>query len=819
MRGMRDLLMTFRFARRQPAFAGIAVLTLALGIGANATIFSFVNTIFFRPLPVRHPNELVAMFTADSSFQSRLLPVSYLNFRDYRDSQVFADLAAEVRLDLNVGDGGGPPERVSAASVTANYFDVLGVAPRLGRTFAPAEDAPIDAHPVIVISSHLWTRRFAADPQIAGRTIAVNGQRYTIIGVAADGFRGATLLSTFDVWVPISQRRGIVGFLDRWFEARQASFCAVYGRLKTPDGFAAATAAARTVSARLATTYPQENHTRSAVLVPFADAALNPNQRQPVIRMAWFLMVVVGLVLALSCTNVANLLLLRALSRDREIAVRLAIGASRGRLVRQLLAESLAVAALGGGLGMLMAIGGRQLLWTFRPPAVPDTLVVPFDWHVLLYTLAATLCTGLICGLVPALQLSRPDIVSALKGQRGGPTAAARRFSAKNLLVVGQIALSALLLVGTGLVLRSLDRAQHLDPGMAADQLIVLNMNPDAMGYDRPRAVALFRRVIDTVQALPGVRSASFAFNKPLTGALTALFYLEGKNLPSPTLGAPIATNAADPSYFTTVGLPLREGRTFTTADTEDSAPSIVINQSLRDRFFDRGENPIGRHMRFVDVPTAFTIIGVVGDAAYASLGEQTPNYLYYPFQQAYGAGEVTLYVRTGTSTDPRPLVATVQRAIQALDPQLPLYNAGVVADVVTQSLWVPRAASALLMFFGVLGLVLAAVGTYAVMSFHVDQARREIGIRMALGEARGTILTRVVRRGMTLVGIGLAIGLAIAIATTHFIAAFLYGLSATDGVTFAIAVVVLAVTACGATLLPARRATRTDPLLVLRAE
>jgi putative ABC transport system permease protein len=818
MRRMRDFLMAIRFARRQPAFVGIAVLTLALGIGANATIFSFVNTVFFRPLPVRNPGELVSVFTTDAAYPERLLPVSYPDFVDYRESHVFVDLAAEVRLQLNIGDGSGPPERVIAASVSANYFDVLGVRPLLGRTFTASEDAPLDAHPLIVISSRLWRRRFGADPQIAGRTIAVNGQRYTVIGVADDGFRGATLLSTFDAWVPISQRHGIVGFLEPWFLARRARMCAVYARMKSPNDFQQATTGLSAVAARLAIAYPQDNRTRGTTLVPFTQAAIDPNLRAPVVRMAWFLTIVVGLVLALACTNVANLLLLRALARDREIAVRLAIGASRGRLVRQLLAESVAFATLGGLAGVLVAVWGRQLLWTFKPPLVPDTLVVPFDRNVLLYTLAVTLLTGLVCGVVPALHASRPDIVTSLKGPiTSGATAARRRFSAKNLLVVGQIALSTLLLVGTGLVLRSLARAEGIDPGIAADHLIVLNMNPDAMGYDRGRAVAFFQRVIDTVNGVPGVRSAAFAFNKPLTGAIFAFFYLEGKDVPSPTEGAPIATNAADTHYFATVGLPLLEGRNFTASDAEESEASIIINKTVRDRYFARNESPVGRHMRFVDTPTPFTIVGVVADSAYSSIGEQTPNYFYYPFRQAYGAGEVTLYVRTNAA--PQALVGTVRSAIQALDPNLPLYNIGVVSDVVTQSLWVPRAASALLGFFGALGLVLAAVGTYGVMAFHVDQSRREIGIRMALGEARTAILTRVLQRGMTLVGIGLFIGLAIAVTTTRFIATFLYGLSATDVVTFAVATIVLAIAALGATLLPARRATRVDPLIVLRAE
>ncbi len=816
MAGVRqDLTGACRFARRRPAFTALAVLTVALGIGANTTIFSFVNAVFFRPVAVSHPESLVSLFTSDTSYQGHLLPVSYLNYVDYRDSHVFQDLAAEVRLDLNIGDGTAPPARVPAASVTANYFDVLGVRALVGRTFAPGEDTPVDAHAVVVLSAHLWRERFGGRPGIVGTTVAVNGMPYTVIGVASDGFRGATLLSAYDLWVPIGQRRGIVGFLDRWFGARQAAMCAVYGRLRSPGDLDRAAVATRTVSETLASAYPRENHARRTIVVPLVDAAVNPNQRGQVVRLGWFLGIVVALVLALACTNVANLLLLRALSRRREIAVRIATGASRARLVRQLLTESLLLASAGGALGMILALAGRRLLWSFKPPSVPDTLVVPFDQRVWIVTLAATILTGVIFGIVPALQATRTDLTTALKGTE--PRTMGRRIPLRHVLVVGQVALSLLILVGTGLLLRSLERAERVDPGIAAAHLVTVNMNPDSVGYDRPRALALFRRVLDTVQAMPGIRRAAFAFNKPLTPAISALFYLEGKDVPSPASGAPIATNAADPGYFDTVGISVQEGRTFTPADTEESTPSIVINEALRDRYFSPGESPLGRHMRFVDVPTAFEIVGVASDAAYAAIGEETPNYLYYPFTQAYGAGEVTLYVRT--RGEPGPLVDTIRRTVQALDPGLPLYNVGVVSDAVTASLWAPRAGAALLGFFGALGLVLAAVGTYGVMSYQVDESRREIGVRMALGEGHSSIVRRIVGRSLGLVGAGLAIGIAAALATTHFMATFLYGLSSTDFVTFAITPLLLAVAALVATIIPARRATRVDPLRVLRSE
>lgn len=811
----RDLAGALRFARRQPLFTGVAVLTLALGIGANATIFSVVNAIFYRPLPVREPSTLVSMFTDDTTYRGRLLPTSYPNFVDYRASGIFEGLSAEVRVQLNVGDGTGPPERVAGGSVSANYFDVLGVPPLLGRTFRPDEDAPIDSHPVIVLSSHLWRTRFASDRGVVGRTLTVNGLPYTVVGVAADGFRGATLLSTTDAWVPIGQRRGIVGFLDRWFVARQAAMCAVYGRIRSGDGIDRVRAAVATVSARLAADYPQQNHARSAVTIPFSRAALNPNQRGQVVRMGWFLTAAVGLVLALACTNVANLLLLRALGRRREIAVRIATGASRGRIVRQLMTESLLLAGAGGAAGVLVATTATRVLWSFKPPSVPDTLQVPLDVRVWAVVLGVTAVTGLLFGLAPALQASRSDVVSGLKNS--GSSGSGGRSSLKNTLVVVQVALSLVLLVGTGLVLRSLGHAERLDPGIAADHLITLNIDPAGVGYDKGKAVQFFRRVVDGTQALPGVRSAAFAFNRPLTPAISALFYLEGRNTPSPSSGEPIATNAADLNYFQTVGIPIEEGRAFTAADTETSAPVIIINQALRDRFFGRNESPIGTRMRFVDTPTAFEIVGVAGDAAYASLGETAPNYLYYPFQQVYGAGEVTLYVRTEAPA--AALAETVRREVQSLDPNLPVYNTRVVADLVTQSLWAARAAAVLLAFFGGLGLVLATIGTYGVMSYHVDQARRETGIRLALGATPSTILRGVIGRGARLVATGVLVGMAIALSTTPLVASLLYDVPAMDPLTFLVTPCVLAGAALAAIVLPARRATLVDPLQVLRTD
>jgi len=814
---LEGLLRDLRYAGRRllatPGTTLIAALSLALGIGANTALFSFVNALFFKPLPLTRPEELVALYTTDPAFPG-FAPSSYPNFLDARnDHSVFAGLAASLNVEVSLGESGPDREQVAGAVVSADYFNVLGLHPQRGRFFLAEEEQA--GHPVVVLSDRLWRRRFHADPAIAGKLVRLNGRPFVIIGVAPPGFAGPGRLLAQELWLPIGARQGIVGApLVNWFDFRDSLMLDVLGRLRPGMGLDRARAGVSSLGHRLEQTYPQENHARGMTLLPLSQSALNANTRDRDLRLAWFLMTMVGLVLALACTNVANLLLTRALGRRREIAIRIAIGADSGHLVRQLLTESLLLALLGGACGLLLGAWGRHLLWAFRPPNIPGTLDVSFDARVLLFTLALTLLTGVLFGLVPALQIRRPDLVPALKAA-STPPPVRRGLSLRTVTVVGQVAFSLLLLIGTGLFLRSLESASHIDPGFDAPHLLAVSFNLEGAGYDPVRALDFCRRASETVAALPGVRAAAAGLNRPLSQGLGGGFFIPGRDVPSPREGAAARTNGVDTSYFSTLGIQILRGRPFTLADNADSRPVAVINRTLADRYF-TGSDPVGQRLQFLGSQLQVEIIGVVADVKYSGLGEEPRPYIYFPLAQAL-AGETTLYVRT--QGDPAAALAGVRSAVQALDPNLPLVRVTTLPTVLAQSLWASRAGAALLALFGILGLVLATVGTYGVMSYAVDQRRREIAIRMAIGEPRSGILARVLRHGMGLVAAGLALGFGTALLTTRLVAAFLYGVSPYDLLTFLAAPLLLAAAAFCATLVPARRATAVDPLTLLRGE
>ena len=813
---MDDLLRDLRYAVRQlfarPAFTLIAGLSLALGIGANVTLFTYVNAIFLQPLPVARPAELVAIYTTDADFPG-FVESSYLNLRDLRaDRQVFSGLAMSMPVRVTLREGGREAERLVGEIASSGYFAVLGVPAALGRTFVPHDDDRLGAYPEVVLSHGFWRRRFAADPRVVGRQLSLNGRPFTVVGVAAEGFHGTDALADRDLWLPLSSRQGIVEQPQiGWFKERGGLMLKAVARLAPGVGERQAAAALDALAANLRREYPDANKGRGATLLPLARASLNPNGRGRLVLAGWFLMTMVGLVLALACANVANLLVARTLARRREIAMRIALGVGRARLVRQLFTENLLLAALGGAAGLLLAVWGRRLLWAFRPPALPDSLDLSFAPRVLGFALALTLLTGILFGLLPALQTARVEVVGALKNQAAPP----RRLGGRSVLVVGQIALSLLLLVGTGLFLRSLREAEGIDPGIAADHLLVLSVSPAAAGYDDRRGLDYCQRAVARAAAVPGVVAAAVGENRPLEPGLGGRFFIEGRQTPSAEDGAAVRATSVDSGFFATVGIPVLAGRPFTAAD-RDGAPQVVaINRTLADRFW-HGASPVGSRIRFFGADTRYEVVGVVADAKYGALGEPSQGYVYFPLLQGW-SGKGTLYVRT--AGDPARVLGSVRRAIAGLDPNLPLIGVGTVPEILAQSLWAPRGAAAILAFFGLLGLALATIGTYGVMSYMVVGRRREIGIRMALGAGRGEILRRVLRQGLALAGGGLALGLLAALATTRLVASFLYGVSPFDPPTFLATSAGLAAAALLATLIPARRATAVDPLVALRAE
>jgi predicted permease len=815
---MDDLLRDLRFAVRllaaTPGVTLVAIASLALGIGANVALFTFVKAVFLQPLPIARPAEVVGLYTTDAVYPG-LLQSSYLNLRDYAaDRAVFSGLAATLVVPLSLaGGGGGEAERLSAQIVSASYFGVLGVPPLLGRDFTQGDDDRLGASPEAILSAAFWRRRFGGDRSVLGRTLVLNGHPFTVVGVAAEGFNGTNPFALRDLWVPMSMRRQVVAPpLRDWFERRNSLFLDAVARLAPGVSVERAKGAVRALAANLEREYPKDDKARGMDAAPLTP--LHPSARKLVSLVAGFLMSMVALVLALAAANVANLLLSRALARRREIAIRLAIGAGRGRLLRQLMTESLLLALLGGAAGLLLALLGRRLLWAIRPPTWPDTLNIAFDGRVLAFALAITVATGLLFGIVPAFQTFRAGLVAALKSQE-----AARRgrfgLGLREVLVVAQIALSLVLLIGTGLFLRSLMQAQRIDPGMAADRLLVASFDLGASGYDEVRGEELCRRIVERVDGLPGVRSAAVAVNRPLALGRGGRFYLEGHTAPAVEQGAVMSSNGVDPHYFRTLGIPLLRGRAFRDADTGKAPAVAIVNQTLADRFLP-GENPIGQRLRFIGGDDVVEIVGVARDSKYGALGEEPSPFVYLPLAQDFG-GETTLYVNA--AGDPGALLQEVRRTVQALDPALPLANLRTVSSLLGQALWAPRAGAALLTLFGLLGLVLATVGTYGVMGYTVEQQRREIGIRMALGALRRDVVLRILGRSLALAAIGLAAGLAAAFLCSRLVASVLYGVGALDPATYLLAPLLLAAAAALASLLPARRAARVDPIRVLRLD
>jgi len=808
-----DLRYAVRMLAKTPVSTGAALLSLVLGIGANTAIFALVKAVFLQPLPVARPAELVSVYTVDVA-EPGTQNSSFPNFLDYRKStHAFSGLLAYrlTRFNLATQD---EPIQVDGALVSGNYFDVLGVRPALGRTFRPEEDLTPGSHPVVVLGYGLWQRRFGADPRLVGRTLLLNGRAFTVLGIAPPDFHGPEVLRAPEVFVPMMMYDQVLfGTVRSWFLDRSALILKMVGRLAPGVSLAAADAEMNAIARHLESEYPVDNKGRSISLLPLAQSTISPWERKTYVLSGVVLSATVGLLLLIAAANVANLLLARALARRQEISIRLSLGAGQGRLARQLLTESLVLALLGGALGLLFAGWARSFLWSLRPPNLPAALDVSFDPRTLLFTLAVTLATGLGFGMAPLTQLLSPSLVGALKGEGANlPRGGGPRL--RNALVVGQVALSVVALVIAGLFLRSLWNAQRIDPGFAADHLLAMSWNVGAQGYDEPRGQAFYQRVVERVEALPGVRAAAVAEAQVLKGSMhQRSITVAGQEAASRDGTIYIQSQSVSPGYFATVGIPIVRGRGFNGADREGSVKVAVVNETMAARFW-AGQEPIGKRFTFGDDEQTVEVVGVARNSKYSSLGEDPTLFAYLPMRQRFAPG-ATLYARTAGS--PSTLLETVRREVQSLDPGLPLADVTTLRDRIRDSLWSARMGAILLSLFGLLGLLLAAVGIYGVMSQHVEQRRREIGIRMALGAHTGKVIGLVLGQGMALVGIGVALGLAGAGATTRLLGSLLFGVSGTDAAIFVAAVGVLATVATVATFLPARRASNIAPQKALK--
>jgi macrolide transport system ATP-binding/permease protein len=802
---LHDLRFGLRMLLKNPGFTLIAVCTLALGIGANTAIFTLLDKVLIRPLPVEQPQQLV-IFVEDGNGAPAIF--SYPLYAELRErNDVLSGVAAYDQKPFSLSDG-SVTERVIGQIVSGNYFAVLGVRPAVGRFFLPDEDRTPNTHPVIIISHGLWRRRFGADPAVIGKTVSLNNYRYTVVGVAPAEFTGTTRGTVNDVYVPIMMQAQTGPRRHGVLENRYAGWLHLIGRLKPQvSREQAQTALARPVEEASKTFASKGDAIGDPTKVFLLDGSRGHTDRVKDLSLPLKLLIgVVGFVLLIACANVANLLLARASARRKEIAVRLAIGASRWRIVRQLLTESIILATLGGGAGLLLAYWFSGLLLGFQQQtnAVPRAFDGSLDARALTFTLGLSLVTGLVFGLAPALQAAKSDHVAALKEETPGLLRRARRLSLRNLLVIVQVALSLVVLVGAGLCLKSLRALQAIDPGFEPAQVVTATFDLSQNGYDEARGRQFVAQLPAQVATLPGVEAVSFSN----VVAFSDIVWVN----PAIIEGAkpqPAYHNAVSPTHFRTLGIPLVRGREFTAQDTADAPRVFIVNETAASRYWP-GREAVGQRLNGGEV------IGVVRDSKERGLTADPRPTIYKPLLQNYFP-ELVLHVRTATPS--QTLFAAVRRAVQALDPTLPVYNLKTLAEQKDGSLYTERLAAALLTLFGLLALSLAAIGIYGVLSYTVTERTRELGIRLALGARPRDVLKLVVGQGLLLVLIGLVIGVGAAFALTRLLAKLLYGVSATDPLTFVVIPLLLAGVALVACLVPARRATRVDPLVALRYE
>jgi len=820
----QDFKYGLRRLMKAPGFTIVAVLSLALGIGANTAIFTVINAVFLHPLAIEEPSRVAELFTQDhrtaQTGNFAMTPSSIQNFEDYRDqSTVFSGLTAYFNNGFQWTQN-GETTGLAGVMATANYFDVLGVKAALGRTFNADEDLKAAAT-VVVVSHSLWQSKFNSDPALIGRTLTLDGIPFTVIGVTPPGFKGTFSLAGADrVWIPLGMKDQILtGQIKQLIESRRFRWLNIAGRLKPGVTLAQAQAATATIASSLEKLYPEANRGRTMELALETDAALGINQRAQFVRAGSVLMVVVGLVLLIACVNLANLLLAQAARREREINIRATMGASRGRLIRQLLIESVTLSMMGGAFGLLVAFWSRNALWSFRPPFLGNASIdLSFDLRVLGFTLLMALLTGLAFGAVPAIKVSQTQLAEVLKAAGRTGAAGVGHNRLRSMLVAAEVALATVALIGSGLFLRSMQAAQEMDLGLDTKHLGFVFLNPAGQKYEQPRGEQFYLDAIEKARALPQVERAAVASIVPLVGGagVSLTTFPEGQGEGSSFKGALIAYNDITPGYFDALRVPLVKGRDFTAFDTEQSTAVAIVNQAAARQLF-ASDDAVGKRFTIVSHPeTLYEIVAVAKDSVINNVGEDPTPMIYRPMQQEY-APQVALVVRT--KGEPGPSMATVRDQVQILDKNMPLRNTGTIAEQIVQGLYASRMGAALLSIFGALALGLAMIGIYGVMSYSVAQRTQEIGIRMALGAQAGDVRRFVLWQGMIPALLGAGAGVLAAVALGQPIANLLYGIRPHDPLTVGSVSAILIAVALVACYVPARSATRVDPLVALRYE
>jgi predicted permease len=814
----KDLRYAFRMLIKSPGFTLIAVLALGLGIGANTAIFSVFNGMLWRPLPVKDPHQLVVLAKKSRTVDFPL-NLSYPDFLDYRQLKtVFSDLIVYAPSPVNL-EAEGRPERAWVDLVSGNYFSVLGVEAVHGRTFAPDEGWVLGKDPLIVLGYKYWQRRFAADPGVVGRVVRVNSHPFTVIGVAPERYRGAYYFLEPDFYLPVTTINlldpGAADFLTK----RDDSGLRVLGRLQPGISPPQAMAAAEPTDRRLAQEFPDSHKDASLLVLPELSARPEPGLGGFMSTAMIVFMLLVGLVLLIACANVANLILARANGRRKEIATRTALGATRWRMMRQLLTESILLALTGGILGLVFARWAAMALMAIRIPTdLPLRLFdLRMDWRIFGFSFLAATMTGVVAGLVPAIQASRTDLAETLKaGGRSGASEGHHRF--RNSLVVAQVAVSLLLLACAGFFIRSLQNSAHVDMGFRVDHTLMLNVDLGLQGYTEERGQQFYKQLTERVKALPGVRHAAISSYIPMGyDASVVSVFPEGQVVNEKSNTETAFYDLVQPAYFRTAGVPVIQGRQFTEADTANSTKVAIVNETFAKKIWP-GQDPVGKTFRTDKTGPPIQVVGLTRTGKYMFLYESPQLYVYFPIAQRYASG-ATLFVHS--VNDPGQLASAVREQISQLDGSLPVFGITTMDDHVRfgKPLLPARLGAMFVGAFGVLGLILASVGVYGVVSYSVSQRTQEIGIRTALGAQRSNVLAMVLKQGMSMALIGTVVGIALAFLLFRGLHTVLYGVQSTDLATLATVSALLLTVAFIASYVPALRATRVDPVIALRNE
>jgi predicted permease len=822
MRWLEDIARDVRYGTRallrKPIIVVVALLSLGLAIGANTTVFSLVNFALFRSPPgIVDPGRLVAVYDrGPSGDYGQISYPDYIDYRDQLSARSMSGLAAYA-LTLFVVDDERHAARVGGLVVSGNYFDVLGVRPALGRFFAPSEDVAPERDRVAVISHTLWQRRYAGDPHVIGRDIRLNGTTFEIIGVSEERFRGNFTGFAGDVFVPIAMHAVAFPGADS-FQRRDAAWLIGLGRLRPGTHRAQAELDVAAAARNLTRAYPRPGAARNTVLT--APINIHPDSRTVIAGFVALLMAIVGLLLLLACLNLTALILARNADRRREIAIRLSIGASRGRLVRQLLVEAVLLTGAGGVAGLLLATWARRLLLSLVPITdLPISVELPLDWRVIAFAAGITATTALLVGVFPAFQSTHTGLIGSL---REGTLRTPHRSRLRSALVVAQLAFSLMLLVGAGLLIRSLRFAKFADPGFDTRGVVVMSFDPHLVGYDVAAEQAFFHELTTHVRTLAGVRDLALASVVPLSDRgstiSVGLSRTAGAPLGGPTDSVRVSYNIIAPGYFKMLGISLLRGRDFSAVDDAAAAPAVIVNRTFAKQYW-QTESPEGRSLRIGG--TVFQVVGMAADGKYRSFAEQPQPFLYVPYAQQSAAhlsrGEMVVHVRIDGPV--QAVLAQIRDEVTRLDPRMPVFDAQTMTDAMRVTLVPARIVARLLGIAGIIALALAVLGVYGITSYSVSQRTREIGLRVALGAQRSDVLSLVIGQAVRIVAAGTTIGFVLALVAGRALASFLFNVPPGDPITMISAISVLGVAALAASCVPARRAARVDAVIALRAE